>query len=281
MSVGLVLEGGGMRGLYTEGVLDTFLQAGIKADGIVAVSSGALFGVNFLSKQPKRGLNYNKRFIKDKRFIGLRSWLKTGNVVNKEFAYYEVPLYLDVFDQETYAASGVPFYVTVTNLKTGKPEYHLIDNVFEQMEWFRASSALPLASKIVEIDGEKYLDGGLSDSIPVDFARSLGFDKLIVILTRPDGYRKKPSNGRLYKAFYGKYPNFVAVASKRAEHYNASLDKIESAESNGQLYVIRPSQPLNIGRLEKDASKFDEIYQLGLTDTANRLSDLQVYLNNN
>ncbi len=193
MAVGLVLEGGGMRGLYTAGVLDTFLDAGIKVDGVVSVSAGALFGVNFLSKQKGRALRYNKKYALNPGYMGLRSWLKTGNVVNKEFAYYKVPMELDIFDEEAFEKSGVPFYVTVTNLSTGKAEYHKVDNVFEQMELLRASSALPLASKIVEWQGNKYLDGGLSDSIPVDFAKSLGFDKLIVVLTRPIDYRKKPN----------------------------------------------------------------------------------------
>ena len=164
MKVGLVLEGGGMRGLYTAGVLDAFLDAGIKVDGLISVSAGALFGVNFLSGQKGRALRYNKRFIGNKNYISFLSWLKTGNMVNKEMAYYKIPMELDVFDQEAFAQSGVPFYVTVTNLETGQAEYPKIDHVFDQMEYLRASSALPLISKIVEIDGNKYLDGGLTDS---------------------------------------------------------------------------------------------------------------------
>ncbi len=278
MKVGLVLEGGGMRGLYTAGVLDAFLDAGIKVDGLISVSAGALFGVNFLSGQKGRALRYNKRFIGNKNYISFLSWLKTGNMVNKEMAYYKIPMELDVFDQEAFAQSGVPFYVTVTNLETGQAEYPKIDHVFDQMEYLRASSALPLISKIVEIDGNKYLDGGLTDSIPVDFARSLGFDKLIVILTQPLDYRKKPSSGRLYRLFYKDYPKFVEVAFKRYQHYNDTVERIAKLEAAGDIYVIRPDQALDIGRLERDPDKLEAAYTLGLEDGQGHQTALQKYL---
>ena len=278
MRVGLVLEGGGMRGLYTAGVLDAFLDAGIEVDGIVSVSAGALFGVNFVSGQRGRALRYNKKYISHPNYMGLRSWLRTGNMVNKDFTYYEIPMKLDVFDQEAFAKANIPFYAVATNVETGQPEYFQIDHVFEQMEILRASSALPLVSKIVEWEGKKYLDGGLSDSIPVEFARSLGFDKLIVILTRPLGYRKKASSGRIYKLLYRKYPNFVKVATKRYQHYNDSLDQIEELEKTGDLFAIRPSKTLEIGRLEKNPDKLEDIYQLGLQDGEKIMADLREYI---
>lgn len=278
MKVGLVLEGGGMRGLYTAGVLDAFLDAGIKVDGLVSVSAGALFGVNFLSGQRGRALRYNKRFIRDKNYISLLSWLKTGNMVNREMAYYKIPMELDIFDQEVFAQSGVPFYVTVTNLETGQAEYPKIDHVFDQMEYLRASSALPLISQIVEIDGKKYLDGGLTDSIPVDFAKSLGFDKLIVILTQPLDYRKKASSGRLYRLFYKEYPKFVEVASKRYQHYNDTVEKIIRMEEAGEIYVIRPEQSLAVRRLERDPEKLEAVYTLGFQDSQKQLMELKHYL---
>lgn len=278
MSVGLVLEGGGMRGLYTAGVLDAFLDAKIKVDGIVAVSAGALFGVNYVSGQRGRSLRYNKKYISYPNYMGLRSWLTTGNVVNKDFTYYKIPMELDVFDEEAFEKANIPFYAAATNIETGKPDYIQITNVFKQMEALRASSALPLASKIVEWEGKKYLDGGLADSIPVDFARSLGFDKLIVVLTRPIDYRKKPSSGRIYKLLYRKYPNFIKVASRRPEHYNATVEHIINLEKSRELFALRPSRTVEIGRLEKNPEKFDEIYHLGLTDAEKRMPDLKTYL---
>ena len=230
-----------MRGLYTAGVLDAFLDAGIKVDGVIGVSAGALFGVNFVSGQRGRALRYNKKFISYPNYMGFRSWIKTGNVVNKDFTYYEIPMKLDVFDEEAFEKAGVDFYAVATDIESGKPDYLKIDNVFDQMEAFRASSSLPVVSKIVEYEGKKYLDGGLSDSIPVDFARSLGFDKLIVVLTRPIDYRKKPSSGRIYKLLYRKYPNFVKVASMRYKHYNKTVERVIDLEKRGQLYAIRPS----------------------------------------
>lgn len=278
MSVGLVLEGGGMRGLYTAGVLDAFLDTGIKVDGVIGVSAGALFGVNFVSGQRGRALRYNKKFISYPNYMGFRSWIKTGNVVNKDFTYYEIPMKLDVFDEEAFEKAGVDFYAVATDIESGKPDYLKIDNVFDQMEAFRASSSLPVVSKIVEYEGKKYLDGGLSDSIPVDFARSLGFDKLIVVLTRPIDYRKKPSSGRIYKLLYRKYPNFVKVASMRYKHYNKTVERVIDLEKRGQLYAIRPSQDLVIGRLEKNPVKFDEIYTIGLQDAREAMDGLKEYL---
>ncbi len=146
--------------------------------------------ITFLTS-PKEPLRYNKRFMGDRRYMSFWSWLTTGNFVNKEFSYYKVPMELDVFDQEAFADSGVPFYVVTTDIETGKPDYIKIDHVFEQMEALRASSAPTFGfSEIVEYKGKRYMDGGLSDSLPIDFMENLGFDKLIVVLTRPKGYRK-------------------------------------------------------------------------------------------
>ena len=189
MKVGLVLEGGAMRGMYTAGVLDTFLENDVEVDGIIGVSAGVLFGVNYLSKQKGRVIRYNKRFINDKRYMGLWSLLTTGNIINKEFSFYEVPQKLDIFDNDTFKKSKIDFWATVTNMETGNAEYIKLDDLFAQMEVLRATSAMPYVSKIVELENGKYLDGGISDSIPVEKCKELGFDKIIVVLTRPLEYR--------------------------------------------------------------------------------------------
>jgi len=230
MSIGLVLEGGAMRGMYTAGVLDVLLENEIKVDEIIGVSAGVLFGVNYLSKQKGRVIRYNKKFIKDKRYMGINSLLRTGNIINKEFAFYEVPFKLDIFDQEAYAKSNTNFYATITNVETGKQEYIKLKDVFKQMEVLRATSAMPFVSKMVEIEGQKYLDGGISDSIPIDKCKELGCDKIIVILTRPIEYRKKKANEKLTKIKYGKYPNLVKIINNRYKNYNNTVEKIIDME---------------------------------------------------
>lgn len=267
-----------MRGLYTSGVLDAFLEVGIQADGIVGVSAGALFGVNLPSQQPGRGLRYNKKYIGRKDYMSFWSWRHTGNFVNKEFAYYKVPLELDVFDQKTFAQSGTDFYAVATDVETGQAAYLPVKDVFKEMEILRASSALPLASEMVEWQGRKYLDGGLSDSIPVEFARQLGYDKLILVLTRPQDYRKKKSSLLPYKLIYRHYPELVSAIGNRWRQYNQTLDKVNELEEAGEIFVIRPQSDLKIGRLETKPDKLDEIYQVGLRDGQKQMGQLIAYL---
>lgn len=281
MKVGLVLEGGAMRGMYTAGVLDVFMENNIEVDGIVAVSAGVLFGVNYLSKQKGRVIRYNKKFIKDKRYMGMRSFITTGNIVNKEFSFYEVPYKLDIFDDETYKKSNIDFYATVTNVETGKPEYIKVDSVFEQMEVLRATSAMPFVSKFVELDGKKYLDGGISDSIPVDKCKELGYEKIIVVLTRPIEYRKKKANEVLTKIKYSKYPNLVNVINNRYKNYNDAVEKIIDMENKKEIFVLRPSRLVEVKRIEKDENKLQEMYELGIQDCKNRLKDLKEFIKMN
>lgn len=278
MKIGLVLEGGAMRGMYTAGVLDVFLDNNIEVDGVVGVSAGVLFGVNYLSKQKGRVIRYNRKYVKDKRFMGLRSLITTGNIVNKEFSFYEVPYKLDVFDDETYKKSKIDFYATITNVDTGKPEYIKIKSVFEQMEVLRATSAMPFVSKIVELDGKKYLDGGIADSIPINKCKELGYEKIILILTRPIEYRKKKSNDKLTKMKYFKYPNLIKAINDRYKKYNDTVEKIIDMENKKEIFVIRPSKLVEIKRIEKDENKLQEMYELGVEDCKNILKDLQEYI---
>lgn len=279
MKVGLVLEGGAMRGMYTSGVLDVFMENNIEVDGIVAVSAGVLFGVNYLSKQKGRALRYNKKYIKDKRYMGMHSLITTGNIINKDFAFYEVPYKLDVFDQKTYGESKTDFYATITNVETGKPEYIQVENVFKQMELLRATSAMPFVSKIVDLNGKKYLDGGISDSIPIDKCKELGYDKIIVVLTRPIEYRKEKSNETMAKMKYRKYPRLVECINNRYKNYNDTVEKIIDLENKKEIFVIRPTRKVDIKRIEKDENKLQEMYDLGVDDCKKKLSKLKEYLN--
>lgn len=278
MSIGLVLEGGAMRGLYTAGVLDVFMENDIKIDGIVGVSAGVLFGVNYPSKQKGRVLRYNREYLNDKRYMGLNCLIKTGNIIGKEFSYYELPMKLDIFDDEAFKNSNTKFYATVTNIKTGKPEYIKLNSVFEQMEVLRATSAMPFVSKFVELDGEEYLDGGISDSIPVDKCKELGFEKIIVILTRPIDYRKKKGNKFIAKIKYRKYPKLVEAINSRYKNYNETVEKIIDMENKKEIFVIRPSKTLRIKRIEKDVNKLQEIYDLGVKDAKELLDEMKAFL---
>ncbi|EIJ69044.1 patatin-like phospholipase family protein [Pasteurella bettyae] len=278
MKVGLVLEGGAMRGMFTAGVLDVFLDENIHIDGAVTVSAGALFGINLPSKQRGRVIRYNKKYLNDKRYMGLYSLLTTGNIVNKDFAFYELPFSLDPFDQKAFLQSAMDFWVTLTNVETGEAEYFKIQDAFKQMEVLRATSAMPFVSKMVEIHGQKYLDGGIADSIPLQKCFDLGYDKIIVVLTRPLEYRKTPSSMALFNLFYRKYPKLAGRWANRYAEYNQTVERIIELNNQQQIFVIRPSQSLKISRLEKDPNMVQAMYELGLADGKKAIEGLKAYL---
>ncbi len=278
MAVGLVLEGGAMRGMYTAGVLDRFLDENITVDRAVGVSAGALFGMNYISRQKGRVIRYNKKYNSDKNYMGLRPLLREGNIVSTQYAYHDVPRVLDPFDDETYKASPIPFYAVVTNLATGKAEYIHVKSVFEQMDTMRASGSMPFVSRPVEIDGALYLDGAVADSIPFEWMSGTGCDKLVVVLTRDATYRKKPMSKFRVRRKYRKYPNFAKALLRRHEVYNRSLALLEEWEKEGRAFVIRPSAPIEIGRIEKDPDKLQAVYDLGARDATARMEELKAYL---
>ena len=279
--VGMVLEGGAMRGMYTAGVLDVMLDNNINIDGIVGVSAGALFGGNYFSKQKGRVIEYNKKYCKDLRYISKLSYLLTGNIVNKNFAYYKITKKLVPFDNETFKKNNKGFVATVTNVETGKPEYFEINDVINDMEILRATSAMPFASKIIKINNNKYLDGGISDSIPYDKCKSLGYDKIIVILTQPFDYRKKPLSKEkisLVKSKYKKYPKLIDVMINRYNVYNSSVEKIIDLEKKKEIFVIRPSKQINIDIIERNPDKLQSVYDLGVSDAKKVIKKLINYL---
>ena len=279
MKTCLVLEGGAMRGLYTAGILDALLDTNINIDCIIGVSAGALFGVNYKSKQKGRALRYNTKYVKDKRYISIKSLLTTGNIVNTKFAYHEIPTKLDIFDEEEYSKSKTDFYAVITNIETGKPEYKKIINATIQVDELRASGSMPFVSKPVKIDNNYYLDGALGDNIPVLKAKEMGYDKIIVILTRPKDYRKKKRSSILAKTYYKKYPNLIKAINTRYQKYNETLDLIKQLENKKEIFVLRPSKDLKIKRIEKDKTKLQSMYELGLKDLQDNLESLKKYLN--
>ena len=278
MKTGLVLEGGAMRGMYTAGVLDVLHREGVHFDGIMGVSAGALFGPNFLSGQQGRVTRYNKRFIRDRRYQGLGCLLRTGDLFSRDFAYGTVPRELDVFDDQAFQAAGVPFYAVVTNLDTGLPEYMQVKSVFDDMEILRASGSMPFVSRPVEIHGRRYLDGGVADSIPFDAMARMGYEKQLVLLTRDMDYRKKPMPAGAIRLYYRRHPQFRDQLLHRHDVYNDSVARLKELEAQGKYFVIRPSRPIEIGRVESDPDKLQEVYELGLRDGQAALAPLQEYL---
>ena len=278
MKTCLVLEGGALRGIYTAGVLDELIKDDIKIDAIIGVSMGSLVAVNYLSNQPGRAIRYNKKYCKDKRYMGIYPLLKEGNIVSKQFSYYDIPNELDKFDYNTYKKSKIKLYCTVTNVLTGKAEYIEIKDADKDIEYLRAGSSMPGVSKIVEIGNQKYLDGGIADSIPIRKAIELGYDKIIVVETRPLEYRKKNKAINTLNFLYRKYPKFLETLQNRNFKYNEAKEEVISLEKLGRIFVIRPSRAVPIKRIEKNPKIIQEQYDLGRRDYIIRKDELFKYL---
>lgn len=275
----LILEGGAMRGLYSAGIIDVFMQYDVKVDVIYGVSAGALFGLNYKSRQIGRAIRYNLKYAKEKNYMGLYSLITTGNVMNRDFCFKKLVYELDKLDFETYKNNSVDFYAVVTNLQTGKAEYIKIDDAEKDMEYFRASGSMPFVSIPVEINGNLYLDGAISDAIPIKKALEADYEKIIVVLTKAPGHNRKKKSYLPYKLFYGKYPNMIETAKNSYKKYNETMDLIEKYEAENKIFVLRPSKFINVKRVEKDTSKLQQIYDLGVYDCANNFDRLKEYLN--
>jgi len=280
MKKGLILEGGAMRGLFTAGVIDVLMENGIVFDGLIGVSAGAAFGCNYKSGQIGRVLRYNTRFVRDKRYCGFRVLLKTGNIYSTEFCYNEVPLKYDVFDFEAYKKNPMEFYTVSTDVESGEPVYHCYEGWEDHgFDWIRASASMPLVSQIVEIAGQKLLDGGISDSVPVKYFESIGYDKNVVVLTQKSGYRKKKFPVMpLVKMKYKKYPQMVKAMATRHTGYNETMAYIDEKEQKRELFVIRPEEKLPVSKVEKDPEKLKKAYQMGRDIADKRLLELREYL---
>ena len=262
---GLVLEGGAMRGLFTAGVTDVWMEAGVAFDGLVGVSAGACFGCNYKSRQPGRVIRYNKRFARDPRYCSWTSLWKTGDIFNAKFCYHTLPEELDPFDAAAFEANPMEFHLSVTDARTGKPVYRRIDKVdADAFEWIRASASMPLVSRPVEVGGGIYLDGGLSDGIPLSYFESLGYTRNVVVTTRPHGYRKFPSwKVRLLKPFLRKWPAVYRALATRYEWYNRTLAYIDERVAAGAALLVAPSEPLPISRVCHDPDQMQRVYEIG------------------
>ena len=280
MKRGLVMEGGAMRGLFTAGVTDVMMEAGIVFDGAIGVSAGAVFGGNYKAGQAGRVLRYNLRFCKDPRYSSLRSLIKTGDLFGADFCYREIPDHLDPFDQAAYAANSMDFFVVATDVYTGRAVYHnCLDGGREDLEWFRASASMPLASRIVSVGGYDLLDGGIADSIPLAYLEEQGYDRNVVVLTQPMGYVKTKNKAMpLLRRVYKDYPQLLDTLARRQDVYNETTAAIREKERRGEVFVIRPEAPLDIHRVEHDRARIQAVYDLGRAVMEKRLEAMKAFL---
>ena len=279
MKKGLILEGGAMRGLFTAGVTDVMMEEKITFDAMIGVSAGAAFGCNYKSGQIGRARRYNKKYCRDKRYCSLHSLITTGDLYGADFCYRKLPEELDLFDNEAFEKNPMEFYVVCTDVNTGKAVYKKIEDSRVGLQWFRASASMPLVSRIVEIDGEKYLDGGIADSIPVKFFEKEGFTRNVVVLTRPKGYiKKKSSLMPLIRCAMRKFPKMAEAMANRHKIYNETTAYIEEKEKKGEILVIRPSKPLPVKRTEKNPENLEKAYQAGREEAKKRIEEIKEFL---
>lgn len=280
INASLVLEGGGMKGLFTAGVLDFFQSKGLEFESIYAVSAGACQMSSFLSKQPGRGRDVMIDYLDDPRYMGFKSYIKTGDVFGADFNYKLVPQKLNPIDWDMINSYEGNAYVVVTNIETGLPEYKRMNDIRKDFVYIRASSSLPLVSRTVHIKGQPYLDGGMSDSIPIKKSIADGNKKNIVVLTKPDGYRKHKETGLgLMKVRYRKYPKAYELMKNRHNMYNETIEFVENESKAGNLFLIQPQTHLHIERLESDKNKLLKLYEDGYSTAERLYDDMMKYLN--
>lgn len=280
MKKGLVLEGGALRSLFSAGVMDVMMENGITFDGLIGVSAGSAFGCNYKSNQPGRVIRYNKKLANDWRYASFRSWVTTGDYFGGEYDYHYMPAHIDKMDTKTFTDNPMEFYLVCTDLETGKAVYKKIDkfnddNYDEIAEWFRASASMPIVSKIVNINGQKVLDGGIADSIPLEYFQRIGYGKNIVVTTQPEGFQKEPNKFiPIFRILYRKYPAFIKASAERHIMYNKQLEYIKAQEMSGNTLVIRPKKKLAINHMTKDTKLMDEVYQEGRTVASERIDEI-------
>ena len=278
---GLVLEGGGMIGIYTAGVLDFFLDKEIEFSSCYGVSAGACCLCSYLSGQKKRAYRINVDYLDQKAYCSVESLIKTGDLFGVDMCYGLIPDYLDPYDYDAFSRYQGKAYAVVTNIRTGEPEYMPLKDMHQDTIAVRASSSLPLVARNVKIGDELYLDGGISDSIPIRRSMKDGNRKNVIILTKEEGYIRQPANRAelaLIRARYMRWPKVYECMRERHLTYNNTMQYIEEMQSQGKVFVIRPKQKSNVGRIEKDKAKLDALYEEGYRDAENCYMELLEYL---
>lgn len=270
----LVLEGGGLRGVFTCGVLDCFMDHGVRFPFTVGVSAGACNGLSYMSGQRGRARSSNIDLMEKYHYVGFRYLLTQGCIMDFKLLFEDFPEKIIPYDYDAYFANPDRYVMVTTNCLTGKAEYFEEKSSSERvMSIVRASSSLPFLTKITYVDGVPMLDGGIADSIPVAYAMEQGYEKMVVVLTRNKGYRKKNGRMRIAKVFYRRYPQLQKTLSERNAVYNRTMDQIEKLEAEGRIIVIRPERPVEVGRMEKDTGKLSALYQEGYEIASKMISD--------
>lgn len=264
MKIGLVLEGGGMRGLYTAGVLDTMMAENWTPDYVIGVSAGACHAASFVSGQRGRAYRTNMDYLGDKRYLSFQNYLKTGSLFGMKFIFETIPDHLDPYDYEAMLASPMEYEIGVTDVDTGKPAYYAKEALYHDCTLLSASSSIPVFSPIVVYHDHRYLDGGTSDPIPVERALEQGCDYIIAVLTRDRQYVKSPESFRsVYRRVFKKYPGMVQALDNRHAVYAKSRERLFELEKEGKAIVIAPETPITLSRFEKDREKLDALYRQG------------------
>ena len=267
--VGLILEGGGMRGIYTAGVLDFFIEKNIEVDLVVGVSAGGCHGASYLSKQHKRAFHTNVDYLHDKNYLSFSNLIKTGSIFGMDMMFNKIPNELYPYDHETFKKSKSEFVVVATNCITGRAEYFTLTDMQKEILYLQASCSIPMFSNIVDVDGYKLVDGGVSDSIPIEYAIKRGCNKNIVVLTRDKTYSKNKVNSlatSFVKRKYKQYPNLVRAIENRHINYNKSLDLVKKLEESNDALVIRPKSVVKVSQVEKNYDKLYNLYMDGYND---------------
>jgi len=278
---GLILEGGGMKGIYTAGVLDFFLDNDIDFSSCYGVSAGACCMCSYLSGQRKRAYRTNVDYLDQKAYCSVESLLKTGDLFGADMCYGLIPDYLDPYDHEAFERYPGKAYAVVTNIRTGEAEYKLLEEMHRDIAAVRASSSMPLVSRNVRIGDELYLDGGIADSIPIRRSMRDGNKKNVIVMTKEEGYVRAPMSAAeliMIKARYARYPKVYECMRERHIAYNGTVQYIEELKEQGRVFVIRPKHKSNVGRVEKDRTKLDALYEEGYKDAENCYIDLLEYL---
>lgn len=279
MKKGLVLEGGAMRGLFSAGVIDILMENNLLPDGVIGVSAGAAFGCNIKSKQPGRVIRYNKKLAHDWRYASFRSLLTTGDYFGGEYAYHYMPRHLDYFDVETFNNNPMEFWVVCTNVGTGKAVYKRLMEVDDNcLEYIRASASMPIAARIVTVEGKKLLDGGIADSIPLRFFQEQGYNRNLVVLTQPANYVKEPNKLMpLMRLCLRRHPRIIRALEQRHIMYNNQLEYVRQEEKKSNTLVLRPETALTIGHLSHNPDDMQATYEHGRKVATKHLEEIKAF----